>query len=403
MKVLVIGSGPAGLMAAIAAAKAGHFVSIIEKNQKIGRKLYISGKGRCNITNTRPNFLENVISNPKFVYSAIFKFSPNDCIAFFQDLGVSLKTERGGRVFPLSDKSSDVIDALYHLLKKLKIDILFDEALISLVCEGNKITKAITNNGEHLFDHYILATGGLSYPQTGSDGIGLRIAKDLDLNIISPKSALSSLILNTSDLPEGISLKNVTAAIGDINGKKVFSEFGEMLFTGQGVSGPIILTLSSKINRIIDNMKLFLIIDMKPALEEKLLDARILRDFNDNSNKSLKNIMTGLMPEGVARLVLKQANLSSEMKVNMIKKEQRIELVKKIKNLTFEILSLGAIENAIVTAGGISVDEIDPSTMKSKKYKNLSFAGEIIDIDGLTGGYNIQLAFSTGFLSGSSI
>lgn len=402
-RVGIFGAGPSGIMAAISATIAGHSVCIIDHNSKIGRKLYISGKGRCNLTNIRPDFISNVVRNPKFLYSSLATFSSEHCMKFFESLGVPLKVERGGRVFPQSDKSSDVIDALYEQLNRLKVKIQFQEHLNKLLVADDRIIKAITDKAEYDFDHYIIATGGLSYPKTGSDGSGLKILKDINISIIETKPALVYLILDELGLPQGLSLRNVNVKVLNENSISIADSFGEMLFTDTGVSGPIILTISSIVNRVKHLNECKLVIDLKPALSLDLLDSRLIRDFESKNNMDLKNVLLGLMPERLINIVLNKANINGDIKANQVSKEARKRLSYIIKNLSFSIKSLGPIEEAIVTSGGVSVNEIDPKSMKSLRYNNLSYAGEMIDVDALTGGYNIQIAFATGYLAGSSI
>lgn len=402
-RVGIFGAGPSGIMAAISATIAGHSVCIIDHNSKIGRKLYISGKGRCNLTNIRPDFISNVVRNPKFLYSSLATFSPEHCMKFFESLGVPLKVERGGRVFPHSDKSSDVIDALYEQLNRLKVKIRFQEHLNKLLVADDRIIKAITDKAEYDFDHYIIATGGLSYPKTGSDGSGLKILKDINISIIETKPALVHMILDELGLPQGLSLRNVNVKVLNENSISIADSFGEMLFTDTGVSGPIILTISSIVNRAKHLNECKLVIDLKPALSLDLLDSRLIRDFESKNNMDLKNVLLGLMPERLINIVLNKANIDGDIKANQVSKETRKRLSYIIKNLSFSINSLGPIEEAIVTSGGVSVNEIDPKSMKSLRYNNLSYAGEMIDVDALTGGYNIQIAFATGYLAGSSI
>ncbi|NLT18910.1 MAG: aminoacetone oxidase family FAD-binding enzyme [Clostridiales bacterium] len=402
-RVGIFGAGPSGIMAAISATIAGHSVCIIDHNSKIGRKLYISGKGRCNLTNIRPDFISNVVRNPKFLYSSLATFSSEHCMKFFESLGVPLKVERGGRVFPQSDKSSDVIDALYEQLNRLKVKIQFQEHLNKLFVADDRIIKAITDKAEYDFDHYIIATGGLSYPKTGSDGSGLKILKDINISIIETKPALVYMILDELGLPQGLSLRNVNVKVLNENSISIADSFGEMLFTDTGVSGPIILTISSIVNRVKHLNECKLVIDLKPALSLDLLDSRLIRDFESKNNMDLKNVLLGLMPERLINIVLNKANINGDIKANQVSKEARKRLSYIIKNLSFSIKSLGPIEEAIVTSGGVSVNEIDPKSMKSLRYNNLSYAGEMIDVDALTGGYNIQIAFATGYLAGSSI
>ena len=419
MRVVVVGGGPAGIMAAIQASDNGHDVVLVEKNAKIGRKLYITGKGRCNVTNACDyrEFISNIISNPKFMMSSLRAYDTDATQEFFTSLGVSLKVERGNRVFPSSDKSSDIIDALLKALKCRPIDIKFEtEVLDFKVGEGQKIVEISTNNGKIACDHVIVATGGLSYPKTGSDGKMLHLVKKLGHNIVRPVPALSEILLkgaldhkgnliSIKDLllPEGLSLKNVAlSAINKQNGKEISYEFGEMLFTDEGLSGPIALTTSSKINRLGSN-DFYLCLDLKPALDEQTLDKRILSDFSSKSNKMFINALGDLLPKSMIPYVVAVSRIPKEKVVNSITKEERVQFVKALKELKFEYKALAPIERAIVTAGGVSTKEINPKTMKSTIISNLSFAGEMIDVDALTGGFNIQIALSTGFSAGNNI
>ena len=419
MKVVVVGGGPAGIMAAIQASDAGHDVVLVEKNAKIGRKLYITGKGRCNVTNACDyrEFINNVISNPKFMMSSLRAFDTDKTQEFFEDLGVELKVERGNRVFPKSDKSSDIIDALLSALKSRPIKLQFETELLDIIVgEGQKIKEIVTNKGKIACDHLVLATGGLSYPKTGSDGKCLNILKKLGHTIVKPVPALSEIILNgavdsrgnlisVNDmlLPEGLSLKNVSlSAVNKQNGKEIGYEFGEMLFTDEGISGPIALTLSSKINRLGFNDYL-LRLDLKPALDESTLDKRILSDFSSKSNKMFINSLGDLLPKSMIPYVVAVSRIKKEKVVNSITKEERQNLVKTLKELTFQVKALAPIERAIVTAGGVSTKEINPKTLKSNIIENLSVCGEILDVDALTGGFNIQIALSTGYSAGINI
>ena len=418
MKVVVIGGGPAGIMSAISASDNGHKVVLIEKNAKIGRKLYITGKGRCNVTNDCDNreFIQNVVSNPKFMMSAIRAFSSADTQEFFENLGVQLKVERGNRVFPASDKSADIIDALLKALKVRGIEVKFETELLDVCVESNVITQIITNKGKLDCDHLVLATGGISYSKTGSDGKGLNIAKKLGHNVVKPVGALNEIlvkgVVNASGnllgvkdllLPEGLSLKNVSlTALNKESGKELSYEFGEMLFTDNGLSGPIALTTSSRINRA-DFGSILLKIDLKPALDEQTLDKRILNDFATQSNKTFINALGGLLPKSLIPFVVAVTGIKKDKVVNSITKEERRHLLNALKELTFEVKGLADVERAIVTAGGISTKEISPKTMQSSLISNLSFAGEMIDVDAYTGGFNIQIALSTGFVAGSNI
>lgn len=406
--VVVIGAGPGGIMACLEAAKNGNKVKLIEKNDKIGRKLYISGKGRCNITNSADfyEFTSNVVSNPKFTFSALKAFSNFDTVDFFERRGVALKTERGGRVFPESDRASDIIDALYAELKKAGVEILFKTNALSFETDGKRIISLITDRGVYEGDSFVVATGGKSYPLTGSDGSGYALALSLGHTLVEPVPALSAMEFDTVtaggreydiakiSLPQGLSLKNVSVT-AYYDGKKR-SEFGEALFTDSGMSGPVILSLSSYVNR---SRNVCVSVDFKPALDEKQLDARLLREFDAAKNKLLRNVLFALLPESLARWYAKLLQICSKP-VNEITREDRKLMISSLKSLVFKVRSLAPIENAIVTAGGIKTSEIDAKTMKSKLIENLSFAGEIMDIDALTGGYNIQLALSTGYVAG---
>jgi hypothetical protein len=400
--VVVVGGGAAGMISAIRAAENGNKVTLIEKNEKLGKKLYITGKGRCNIANlcTGEDFFKNVNSNPKFLISAINKFSPSDLYNFFEGLGVKLKVERGGRVFPASDKSADILDALKKRLNALKVEIKLNESVVSFKKENNRITQVVTNKGQYAASYVILATGGASYPLTGSTGDGYIFAKQLGHTVIEPKPALTPIIFDMPfdpAYPQGLSLKNVTAKIGK------FEEFGEMLFTDNGVSGPIVLTLSSKITNTIHDSRFTIHdfkIDLKPALTEEQLDNRILKDFGENKNKQFKNALDALLPKSLIDYIVKLSKINPEKPVNTITKAERQGLVKLLKGLTFKIKRLGGFESAIITVGGVCVKEINPATMKSKLVENLYFAGELIDLDAFTGGFNLQIAFSTGHVAG---
>lgn len=408
--VVVIGAGPAGVMAAITAAQNGSKVVLLDKNEKIGRKLYISGKGRCNLTNVAEfnDFVANIVSNPKFAFGALKAFSNADATDFFVKRGVPLKTERGGRVFPTSDKASDVVDALYKELGALGVKFMPKTTVESFVADDNRITAVKTSKGIFGGDSFVLATGGKSYPLTGSNGSGYALASSLGHTVIEPVAALSALELGSvtvgnrtfsvseTGLPEGVSLKNVE--ITAFFGNKKRSEFGEALFTSTGLSGPVVLTLSSFVNRFSD---IKLTVDFKPALDDKKLDLRLLREFENAKNRQLKNVLPNLLPDSLAKWLAALLSFSDKQ-VNSVTKDERKTLIEALKTLEFSVSSFAPIENAIVTAGGIKTSEIDPKTMKSKLIENLSFAGEIIDIDALTGGYNIQLALSTGYVAGKN-
>lgn len=402
MKVAVIGGGAAGMMAAISAAQNGAEVILFDKNEKLGKKLYISGKGRCNITNDclSQQFLSNVPTNSKFLFGALRKFSPQDTVSFCDKLGLRLKTERGNRVFPCSDKSSDVIKAFAAELKRSGVEIALNTEILTVECQENgflltTITDIIP------FDKVILATGGLSYSATGSTGDGYRFARALGHNVTKLRPALCRIICDGTGELEGLSLKNVVVGIVD-NCIVVDSEFGEMLFTKDGVSGPAVLTMSSRINKIDNLAKYNLFIDLKPALDCDKLDARILRDFSERMNKDFINSLNDLLPERLIKLVAQRSGIPFNKKINQITAEERGRLVNAIKFLEFPLKKLDDIEFGIVTSGGVDVREVNPSTMESKLVKGLYFAGELLDVDAYTGGFNIQIALSTGFVAGVS-
>lgn len=395
MKIAVIGAGPSGMMAAFAAAS-NHDVTIFEKNEKLGKKLYITGKGRCNLTNyvDASDFFKNVISNKKFVYSSIYSFDPFMTMDLFNSYGLQLKVERGNRVFPMSDKASDVIKTYEKMLKERNVKIFLNTPCKTI----DKKDKFIIN-GKYIFDKVIIATGGISYKETGSTGDGYKFAEKFNIKSKQRKQALCGALTNKPLDLSGLSLKNVEV-LAYSEGKLIAKEFGEMLFTHIGVSGPIILTLSSKINRL-SKIKLYL--DLKPGLTYDELDKRILRDFDKFPNKDIRNALINLLPRDLIFYVLKKSNISSYKKVNQITGQERDNLKSSIKKFDLDYKCLEDINRAIITSGGISVDEINPHTMESKKVKGLYFVGEVLDIDALTGGFNIQLANSTAYLCGSNI
>ena len=396
MKIVIIGGGPAGMMCAIKAAE-NHGVTIFEKNGKLGKKLFITGKGRCNLTNycDEREFLKNMVNNSNFMYSSIYSFSPFTTYYYFEELGLPLKVERGNRVFPLSDKSSDVIRAYEKKLKALGVKINLNYEVTSI----EKVGEEFILNGREKFDKVVIATGGISYKLTGSTGDGYKFAKNFGHKIINQVPGLIGINLKNNFSLAGLTLKNIELKV--IKDKKIISnEFGEMLFTHRGISGPIVLTTSSKINRLKD-FEMFL--DLKPALEPEKLDARILRDFSENQNKNIENVMKSLLPKDLISYVLYSAGISGDEKVNQITKIERENLVKTIKNFELKFDSLDDIDRAIVTSGGIDVKDIDPKTMESKKVSGLYFIGEVLDLDGLTGGFNIQIANSTGYSCGINL
>lgn len=396
MKIAIIGGGPAGMMCAIKAAE-NHQVSIFEKNEKLGKKLFITGKGRCNLTNycDEREFLKNLVNNSSFMYSSIYSFSPFTTYYYFEELGLPLKVERGNRVFPASDKSSDVIKAYEKKLKDLGVKINLNYEVTSI----EKVDDKFIINGIEKFDKVVIATGGISYKLTGSTGDGYKFAKDFGHKVIDQVPGLIGINLKNNFSLAGLTLKNVELKI--LKDKKIISrEFGEMLFTHRGISGPIVLTTSSKINRLKD-FEMYL--DLKPALDPEKLDARILRDFHENQNKNLENVMRALLPKDLIIYILENAGISRDKKVNQITKEERESLVRTIKNFSLKFDSLDDIDRAIVTSGGVDVKDLDPKTMESKKVSGLYFIGEVLDLDGLTGGFNIQIANSTGYSCGINL
>ena len=405
MKVVVIGAGPAGAMAAITAGSEGAEVTLVERNEKIGRKLYISGKGRCNVTNSADfrEFTENIVNNPKFLFGALKAFSNADTEEFFTSRGVPLKTERGGRIFPVSDRASDIVDALYFELKRRGVKLKTSVKALNFVVKDGKIVALKTTSGLEEADRFILCTGGKSYPGTGSDGSGYALAAAVGHKIVEPKAALSAFEVTDvgtpfgsfkaadCSLPVGVSLKNIELTV--VYDGKSRSEFGEALFTEDGISGPVALTLSSYCNRA-ENIRL--ILNFKPALDEKTLDGRLQRELV--SNRQLKNMLPALLPQSVAAWFGRLIPFS-EKACNSVTREERKKLLEMLKRIEFSAV-LKPIEEAIVTSGGVETREINPKTMQSKLLPNLYFAGEVIDVDALTGGFNIQIALSTGYCAG---
>lgn len=391
------------MMAAITASKDNQVI-LLDKNEKLGKKLFITGKGRCNVTNSKDisEFFEYIPGNPFFLYSALYTYDNNKVIDFFESQGVKLKSERGGRVFPKSNKSSDIIKGLQLALKNNNINVMLNSNVIKINARDNKILSVELSNGKIIKgDYFIFATGGASYPLTGSTGDGQKFAKKLGHNIIDLKPSLVPIELCGNEFKDlmGLSLKNVKLSIKSKN-KKVYEDLGEMIFTHFGVSGPLVLSGSRFVSK---DAKFELTIDLKPALEEKDLDLRIQKDFKKYINKEFKNSLNDLLPQKIIPLIIKRAGIEPTKKVNEITKLERRKLVDALKNLTFDICGLRPLEEAIVTAGGVDTKEIDPSTMKSKLISNLSIAGELIDVDAFTGGYNVQIALSTGYLAGSNI
>lgn len=408
-KVFIIGGGASGMIAAIAAARNGHKVKIFEKNEKLGKKLFITGKGRCNLTNAcdRETLFNNVISNPKFLYRAFHELSTEDAISFFEGIGLKTKVERGNRVFPLSDKSSDVIAVLKDELNRLGVEISYKSEVKDIICEDNVFKGIKLNNSKEKFfaDAIIIATGGLSYPLTGSTGDGYKFAKGFGHSVTKLSPSLVPLYVSEGFIKDlmGLSLKNIaiTACSGN---KKIYSDFGELLFTHFGVSGPVVLSASSHLVPYMDtNESVTLSIDLKPALSQSQLDARILRDFNEAKNKQYKNSLGQLLPNKLIDVIIRLSCIDPDKQVNSITKEERLALVNLLKNFTLNITKLAPYNQAVITKGGINVKEIDPSTMESKLIKNMYFVGELLDLDALTGGFNLQIAWSTGYLAGNSL
>ena len=407
-KVLIIGGGAAGMMAAAFAAKNGNRVEVFEKNEKLGKKLFITGKGRCNITNAADleDFFPAVTSNPKFLYSAFYSFTNEQVISFFEELGVKTKVERGGRVFPVSDHSSDVIQALKSEMERLGVKINLNAEVKELITE--KSSTGETVNGIRLVsgkkisgDAVIVATGGISYPSTGSTGDGYRFARRCGHKVSELSPSLVPMEVKEWYAGElmGLSLRNIEIRITE-GKKKLYQEFGEMLFTHYGVTGPVILSASSVVGKKLKDTELTLHIDLKPALTEEQLDKRVLREFETNHNRQFKNAVDSLFPSKLRPVIVELSGIPEEKKVHEITKEERLRFVRLIKDFTMTLTGLRGYNEAIITKGGVSVKEIDPGTMESKLIKGLYFAGEVLDLDAVTGGYNLQIAWSTGYLAG---
>ncbi len=432
MKVIVIGGGPAGMMAAISASQKGHQVTLIEKMSSLGRKLLITGKGRCNITSSlgMSKFIENTPTNGKFLYSCFQNFTNQDIIKFLKEQGLEVKEERGNRIFPVTDKSLDVLKCFTKKLKEQKIKIEYNTKVTELIVSeiqsaeiaevkkgknlkivGVKTTNGVSEKIEKA-DRVILATGGKSYPLTGSTGDGYILAKKVGHTITELRPSL--IPIETYDLAtckqlQGLTLKNVSITITDIEkNKKIYEDFGEMIFTHFGVSGPIILSASAHLTRYKNNQekmksrKIILKIDLKPALTEEKLEERILRDFNELKNKQFKNSLDKLLPQKLIQVIIKKSKIQENKKVNEITREERKKLVHLLKDFQIEVKGFRPIEEAIITSGGVSTKEINPKTMESKIVKGLYFAGEIIDVDSYTGGFNLQIAYSTGYTAGNN-
>lgn len=410
--VIVVGGGAAGMFAAIAAAKNGHQVTLYEKNEKLGKKIFITGKGRCNITNAADmeELFDAVVTNSKFLYSSFYGYTNQNVIDFFEDAGVPVKIERGNRVFPISDHSSDVIRALEREMKKVGVKVCLNTEVKSVEAEKGKFNKVVLKDTTiQTADACIVATGGLSYRSTGSTGDGFRFAENVGHKVIQ---CFPSLVPMETKEPwicelQGLSLRNVEAKI--LDGKKeLYKDFGEMLFTHFGVSGPLIISASSYVGKKFmdkngQKKELTLEIDLKPALTEEQLDQRVLRDFEENHNRQFKNAITKLFPTKLIPVMLELGGIDPEKKVNSIEKEERKQFVHLIKHFRMTLTGLRDYPEAIITKGGVNVKEIDPGTMESKLVKGLYFAGEVLDLDALTGGFNLQIAWSTGYAAGNAI
>lgn len=404
-RVIVVGGGPAGMIAAVSAARSGGSVCLIEKNEKLGKKLFITGKGRCNVTNAADmdELFANVCTNGKFLYSAFYGFKNTDVMDFLEQAGCRLKTERGNRVFPMSDHSSDVIAALQHELKKSGVEVMLNTKAVDIFMRPQeKIFAGVQLSDGRVIhgDKCIVCTGGMSYPATGSTGDGYRFAEKTGHRVVEPRPALVPLQVEEPWCGQlmGLSLRNVSLRLV-CGSRKVYEGFGEMLFTHFGVSGPLVLTASSYYKK---GGGTELLIDLKPAMDEEQLDRRLLRDFEENRNRQFKNALGALFPAKLIPVMVNLSGVCPEKKVNEVTREERRAFVKLIKNLPLTVTGTRGFEEAIITGGGVAVKDVNPSTMESKKVKGLYFAGEVLDLDALTGGFNLQIAWSTGHLAGQS-
>ena len=406
-KVIIIGGGAAGMMAAVTAAENGHAVHVYEKNEKLGKKLFITGKGRCNLTNAcdMEELFDAVCTNGKFLYSAFYGFTNQDAIRFFEKSGLKIKVERGNRVFPASDRSSDVIAVLQRRMKSLGVNVHLNMAVKEVLAEDGCVKGILTEAGDEAdADAVIIATGGLSYQTTGSTGDGYRFAEALGHQVTELSPALVPLNVKEDVVKglQGLSLRNVRAGIYD-GKKRLYEDFGEMMFTHFGVTGPLILTASSRIQKQIRKKELRLAIDLKPALSEEQLDRRILRDFEEAKNKQFKNAVNGLFPAKLVPVMIEKSGILPEKKVNEISKEERHHFLRLIKNFELTVTGLRDYNEAIVTKGGVHVKEVNPATMESKRVSGVYFAGEVLDLDAVTGGFNLQIAWSTAYAAGMGI
>ncbi len=405
-QVVVVGGGAAGMIAAAAAADSGRRVIILEKNEKLGKKLYITGKGRCNVTNAceRDKFFENIVSNPKFLYSAFHELDNFGVMALLENNGCNLKTERGERVFPVSDHASDVTAAFQRLLRKKGVEVRLHCAVRGIESKEGQAAGVILADGSAIpAEAVIVATGGLSYRTTGSTGDGHRMAEELGHRVKACEPALVPLVIREECCKklQGLSLKNVSLTMS-CGKKKLYQGFGEMLFTHYGVSGPLVLSASSFLGKRKGEEELLLTVDLKPALSEEQLDKRILRDFEENLNRQFKNALNGLYPSKLISVMIERSGIDPEKKVHEITRQERRRLSELTKAFTLHVREKRGFDEAVITQGGVSVKEIDPSTMESRLVRGLYFAGEVLDLDGLTGGFNLQIAWSTGYLAGIS-
>lgn len=409
-QVIVVGGGAAGMMSAITSARNGHKVTLLEQNEKLGKKLFITGKGRCNITNASDmeELFSNVVTNAKFLYSAFYSFDNYQTIAFFEELGLKTKIERGERVFPASDKSSDVISVLQKELKKLGVKVLL-YTKVEGILEENGHTKGVIvrkDGKKEIFmaDAVIIATGGISYPSTGATGDGYRFAKNIGHTVTKLYPALVPFEIEETFVKglQGLSLKNVELTLFS-GKKKIFNSFGEMLFTHFGISGPLVLSASSYISHCIQKQPIVAELDLKPALSEEQLDARVLRDFRELQNKQFKNGLDKLLPQKLIPIIVELSGIEKNKTINSVTREERGRLVNILKHFRMHVKGLRGYNEAIITKGGISVKEINPQTMESKMVKGLYFVGEVLDLDALTGGFNLQIAWSTAYLAGMNI
>lgn len=406
-KIVIVGGGAAGMMTGIFAARNGHEVHIYEKNEKLGKKLFITGKGRCNLTNAgdMDTLFASVISNSKFLYSGFYSFTNEQAIDFFEEIGVRTKIERGNRVFPESDHSSDVIQAMSSELRRLHAEVHLYSEVKQILTEEEEFRSIVLLNGQKIeADGCIVATGGISYASTGSTGDGYRFAKETGHRVTKLYPSLVPAEVKEAYAKElqGLSLRNVNAVIHD-GKKKVYEEFGEMLFTHYGVSGPIIISASSKVGKILNEKTLRLSIDLKPALSFEQLDQRLIRDFEENKNRQFKNAIDKLFPAKLKPIMIERSEIDPDKKVNEISREERQRFAALIKNFDMTLMGLRDYNEAIITKGGVDVKQIDPGTMESKTVKNLYFIGEVLDLDALTGGFNLQIAWSTAYLAGNAI